>query len=429
MAFMLAYLQVPLSWSAILKRTFNEAFFKDNCLGMAAQLAYYFFFALFPTLLVMLAIASFFPVDRLIDDLFRTLGGVAPPEVLSIITDQIRKISEGENGGLLTIGMLTALWSSSAAMTAIIDTLNTAYDIEEGRPWWKVRLTAIALTVGVSVFILVSAALVLVGPTVAEYLANRLYLGQAFEWTWKIVQWPIVFALASAAMAIVYYFAPDADQDWVWLTPGSIFATTLWLLASLGFKYYVVNMGTYTETYGVIGGVMVLMLWFYISGLVILLGAEMNAEIEHASPYGKDEGEKVTGQRRKIGPAAMRAWIEKRYRRDGKPPSADDMKKVTDRIPESAVARDNTASGTPAADIGARPPLPITPNLMPSAGMAYEAHDMADSPSPAALATTQRESAAARSLAAGRIPYYLIAAGAALAHAWWARQFFRARSH
>jgi len=424
---MLAYLNVPLSWREILKRTFTEAFTKDNCLGMAAQLAYYFFFALFPTLLMMIAIASYFPVERLIDDLITTVGGVAPPEALTIITDQLRKISNGEQGGLLTLGMLAALWSSSAAMTAIIDTLNTAYDIQEGRPWWKVRLTAIGLTVGVSLFILLSAALVLVGPTAAEYLADRLYLGGAFEWTWKIVQWPIVFALAASAMAIIYYFAPDAEQDWVWLTPGSIFATTLWLLASLGFKYYVVNMGTYTETYGVIGGVMVLMLWFYISGLVILLGAEMNAEIEHASPYGKDEGEKVTGQRRKIGPAAMRAWLEQRYRQGQKPPSAGDMKKVTESIPETAVARDNAAAGTPTAGAVPRQPLPVTPNLMPASGMAFEAHEMADRPSPAATTTTGRESAAARALAGSRVPYYLIGAGAALANVWWARQFFRTR--
>jgi len=424
---MLAYLQVPLSWREILRRTFKEAFYKDNCLGMAAQLAYYFFFALFPTLLVMIAIASFFPVDQLIDDLIGTVGGLAPPDVLSIITGQLRKISDGEQGGLLTLGMITALWSSSAAMTAIIDTLNAAYGIQEGRPWWKVRLTAIGLTVGVSLFILISFALVIVGPTLAEVLADRLYLGQVFEWTWKILQWPVVFALAATAIAIVYYFAPDADQDLVWLTPGSIFATTLWLLASLGFKYYVVNMGAYTETYGAIGGVMVLMLWFYISGVVILLGAEMNAEIEHASPHGKDEGEKVKGQRRKIGPAAMRAWLEKRYRRGGKPPAADEMKKVTESIPEAIIARGNTASGTPTADARPRPPLPVTPNLMPAPGVAFEAHDMVDAPSPAAIATSQREASAARSLARSGVPYYLIGAGAALAQAWWARQFIRSR--
>jgi membrane protein len=332
MAFMLAFLKVPLSWAEIFKRTFYEAFWKDNCLGMAAQLAYYFFFALFPALLFLVAVASYFPVDQLIDDILLRLGRFAPPEALQIITDQIKKISEGENGGLLTAGMLITIWSSSAAMTAIIDTLNRAYDIPEGRPWWKVRLIAVALTVGVSLFILVSFALVIVGPTLAERIADAMYLGPAFEWTWKILQWPVVFALVSAGMAMVYYFAPDADQDWVWLTPGSIFATTLWLVASLGFKYYVATMGNYTETYGVIGGIMVLLLWFYISGLVILIGAEMNALIEHASPYGKDTGEKVPGEKRKIGPARMRAWLK--ARREGKKaPSAKDLKETLDGVP------------------------------------------------------------------------------------------------
>jgi membrane protein len=168
--------------------------------------------------------------------------------------------------------------------------------VQDRRSWWKVRLEAIALTVGLSLFIIVSLVLVLVGPTLAEHVANRLYLGPAFEWTWKILQWPVVFALVATGVAIVYYYAPDVQQDWVWLTPGSIFATSVWLLVSLGFKYYVARVGAYTETYGAIGGVMVLMLWFYLSGLVILIGAEMNAEIEHASPYGKDEGERSQGE-------------------------------------------------------------------------------------------------------------------------------------
>ncbi len=290
MAILLAKLRVPLSWPQIVRRTLREAF-EDNCLGMAAQLSYYFFFALFPALLVLLAIASYFPVERLIDDLVARLGSFVPPEALTIISEQIIKISNGEQGGLLTVGMLTALWSSSAAMTAIIDTLNRAYDVDETRPWWKVRLIAIGLTVGLSLFILVSFALILVGPTLAEQLANRLSLGPAFEWSWKILQWPLIFALVATGIGLVYYHAPDVEQEWVWLTPGSIIATLVWMAASLGFKFYVAQMGAYTETYGAIGGVMVLMLWFYISGLVILLGAEMNAEIEHAAPEGKDEGE------------------------------------------------------------------------------------------------------------------------------------------
>jgi membrane protein len=321
MAVALAYLRVPLSWGEIVRRTVRETI-HDNCLGMAAQLAYYFFFALFPALLFAIALASYFPVERLIDDIIAMLGGIAPPEVLSIVTQQLLKISQGEQGGLLTLGVLVALWSTSAAMTAIIDTLNRAYDLEEARPWWKVRLTAVGLTLGVSLFILVSFALVILGPTAAEWIAARTPLGEAFVWTWWILQWPLVFALVATGIGITYYFAPDAEQDWVWLTPGSLVATSLWLIASLGFKYYLATVGSYTETYGAIGGVMVLMLWFYLSGLVILVGAEMNAEIEHASPYGKAPGEKVPGQKRKIGVAAMRAWLEAQDGKQLRPPPA-----------------------------------------------------------------------------------------------------------
>jgi membrane protein len=332
---MLAYLATPLSWGQIARRTFNESL-KDNCLGMAAQLAYYFFFALFPTLLVLIAIAGFFATDVM--QMVGGLSGIIPGEGLSLITEQLGKLTDGEQGGLLTIGMLTALWSSSAAMTAIIDTLNTAYDIEEGRPWWKVRLTAIALTVGLALFIVVAFALIVAGPTLAERLADRWFLGAAFEWTWKILQWPLVFALVSGAIAIVYYFAPDAEQDWVWITPGSIVATVLWLVSSLGFKYYIANFGGY-ESYGIIGGVMVLMLWFYLSGLVILVGAEMNAEIEHASAYGKDPGEKVPGEKRTIGPALKRAWEARRGPGSPKPASADEIRKIAASRPAARPAR------------------------------------------------------------------------------------------
>ena len=302
MARMLRWLGVSISWREILKRTAYEAFWKDNCLSMAAQLAYYFFFALFPTLLFIVALASYFPVTTLIDDMFRTLGGFLPPEALTLMTEQIVKISKSEDGGLLSLGVLLAVSSSSAAMTAIIDTLNRAYGIEDRRPWWKVRLMAIALTIGVAIFILVSFALILAGPTLATELAQNLGLGPAFEWTWKVLQWPVIFVMVSVSIAFVYRFAPDVKQEWVWLTPGSVLATTLWLLASLGFKYYVANWGHYTEAYGLIGAVMILLLWFYISGLVILIGAEMNVEIEHAG---------MAGPRRRIGDRTF-AGVERR---------------------------------------------------------------------------------------------------------------------
>lgn len=353
MAFMLTYFRVPLSWSQILRRTLVGAFYDDNCLGMAAQLAYYFFFALFPALLVLIAIASFFPYQTLVNDIVTTIGGFVPPDTLKIVVDQVAKISSTTQGGILTFGVLTALWSTSSAMTAIIGTFNTAYHIEDGRPWWKVRITAILLTLGMATFILIAFALILVGPTLAEHLAARFYLGPAFEWTWKILQWPIAFILASVAVAIVYYFAPDAEQEWVWLTPGSALATLLWLGASLGFKFYVANLSSYTATYGVVGTVMVMLLWFYISGLVLLIGAEMNAEIEHASPYGKNPGEKVAGQHRTIGPAAMHAWMKRRKQQGDKPPSAQEVKKIAGPPPPDKQPGNRTA------------PVPMPPPLKP----------------------------------------------------------------
>ncbi len=337
MAILLAYLNVPLTWPEILKRTAREAM-ADNIMGMSAQLAYYFFFSLFPALLLLIAIASYFPVQTLVDEVFKSMSGFAPPDALRIITDQIQKIRDAKPAGLLTFGVATALWSSSSAMTAIIGTLNSAYDIDEGRPWWNVQLRAILLTVGVALFILISFALVIVGPTLAERVADWVHMGAAFEWTWKILQWPVVFALACTGIAMIYYFAPDAEQDWVWLTPGSVLSTVLWLLTSLAFKYYVVNISSYAATYGALGGVMVLMLWFYLSGAVILFGAEMNAEIEHASPHGKQPGEKVPGERRVIGSAAMRAWLDKRRGRGGHPPSADEVRKITEHEPAAAMA-------------------------------------------------------------------------------------------
>jgi membrane protein len=304
---LLRALRVPLPWREIFKRTAAEVV-ADNCLGLAAQLAYYFFLALFPALLFLVAIISFMPVGGLMDAITDVLARVAPSEVLSIVQEQILKIANNKSAGLLTIGMLGTIWSTSSGMTAIIDTLNQAYDIQESRPWWKVRLLAIGLTIALAVFIVVSFTLVMVGPTLAEKVAVWMHMGPVFTWAWKILQWPVVFALVALGIALIYYFAPDAEQEFVWITPGSILAATLWLLSSLVFKFYIANFTSYTATYGLIGGAIVLMLWFYVSALAVLIGAELNAEIEHASPYGKAPGEKVAGEKKKLGVPAERAW-------------------------------------------------------------------------------------------------------------------------
>jgi membrane protein len=314
----LAYFDSPLGWRELLVRTFKETQ-ADRGMGLAAQLAYYFFLALFPALLFLIALASFLPAQDLVNRVISMMQGAAPPEVISIIREQLQGIAEGRQGGLLSFGVIAALWSSSAAMVAIIDALNSAYDVEEGRPWWKQRLTAVLLTAGVALFILLAFALVVAGPQLAEFVVGRFGLSGVVEWAWKILQWPLVFALVATAIGLVYYFAPDVDQDFTWITPGSLFATLLWLVGSLGFRFYVVNFGSYNETYGAIGGVMVLMLWLYLTGLVIIVGAEMNAEIEHASPHGKDPGEKVPGQRKRIGALAAREYKERQQKNDRRP--------------------------------------------------------------------------------------------------------------
>jgi membrane protein len=308
---MLAHLKVPMSWPTLLKRSVSEAL-DDNVFDLAAQQAYYFFFALFPALLFVIAIASFFPLQALIDDTVAKMSQFAPAEVTKIITDAMASLSDQNSGGILTFAFLVTIWSSSGAMVSIITTLNAAYDVTESRPWWKTRLTAIGLTAGIAIFTLLSMFLIIAGPTFAETLAARLHLGPAFKWTWWVLQWPVVFALVASAIGLVYYFAPDVEQDWVWITPGSILATLLWLAVSLGLKVYYTMVPDANAAYGAIGGIMVLMLWFYLSGIALLLGAEVNAEIEHASPYGKDAGERIPGEKKVVGARAQRLYEEKR---------------------------------------------------------------------------------------------------------------------
>jgi len=308
---MLWYFESTLSWKELLRRTYKETV-ADDGLGLAAQLAFYFLLALFPTVLCVIALVSFLPLQNFTDEVTRLLGGFAPPEMVTLIREQMVRLADGNDGGIFSIGLLGALWSSSAAMVAMIDSMNRAYDIDESRPWWKVRVTAVLLTVGLAVFVVLSAGLIVAGPQVADLLAGTFGFGPLFTTTWKIVQWPIAFALVTTGIALVYYYAPDAEQDFTWITPGSVIAATLWVVASLLFRFYVVSFGNYEATYGTVTGVILLMLWFYISGLMLIIGAEAAAEIEHASPWGKAPGEKVPGQKKKIGPAAGRAFRERK---------------------------------------------------------------------------------------------------------------------
>jgi membrane protein len=232
--------------------------------------------------LFVVALASYLPYDA-VNSAVAALTPIAPEEVLTIIRKQLESIVTGEATSLLTIGILGALWSSSGAMTSIVSALNTAYDIPETRPWWKVRLVAIGLTLALVVFVLFSFTLVVAGPDAGRYLTEWLGLPNFLEAVWRVVRWPLVFIFATSGVAMVYYYAPNAEQDWVWVTPGSIVATLLWILFSMGFRLYVTRVGDFAATYGALAGAAILLLWLYFSGLALLIGGELNSEIEHAA--------------------------------------------------------------------------------------------------------------------------------------------------
>jgi len=198
-----------------------------------------------------------------------------------------------QKGGVLSFGILAALWSSSSAVVAITAALNQAYDVQEGRPWWKVRGIAVLLTMGLSLFLLLAAVLLIFGPQLGRGLASLVGLGTVFELTWNILRWPVSAGLLIVALALVYYFAPDVEQEWKWITPGAVFAVLATLLTSLGFSLYVNHFGSYNKTYGSLGAVIVFLTWLYLTGLCVLVGGEINAEIEHAAPGGKAPGHKT----------------------------------------------------------------------------------------------------------------------------------------
>ena len=291
-----------LSWKELGKRVWTEVQ-EDDVLGRSAQLAYYFLLALFPALLFLVSLIGYFAGEdsELRANLFNYLSTVLPGEASQLISKTVTDVTQGSGGGKLSFGILATLWAASNGMGAISETLNVAYEVKETRPFWRVRLTAIALTLALAFLIVSALVLVLYGHDLAELVAGKFGLGEAFEWAWKILQWPIVLAFVLFAFALLYYFAPDLhDQTWKWVTPGSVLGVALWLLVSFGFKAYLSYFNTYSATYGSLGAVIILMLWFYFTGAAILIGGEINSEIENemakrGQPDAKEKGQKAPG--------------------------------------------------------------------------------------------------------------------------------------
>ncbi|HEY0546504.1 MAG TPA: YihY/virulence factor BrkB family protein [Pyrinomonadaceae bacterium] len=297
-----------LTWKDLARRVWSEIQ-EDDVFGRSAQLAYYFLLALFPLLLFLTSVIGLVMGSGtgLRHSLFNYLSQVLPGSAFKLVDSAMYEVSAGSSGGKVAFGILGALWAASNGMGAITQALNVAYDVEESRPWWKQRLTAVGLTVALSVLIISALVLVLYGGRIVEHMASGYGFGEVFTLTWKVLQWPIALAFMLVAFALIYYLAPDLhDQKWTWVTPGSAIGVGLWLLISFGFRLYLHFFDSYSKSYGSLGAVIVLMLWLYLSGAAILTGGEVNSEIENAAakagaPDAKEKGEKAPDEQERKG--------------------------------------------------------------------------------------------------------------------------------
>jgi membrane protein len=256
----------------------------DDIFGRAAQLSYYFLLALFPLLLVLINVLGYLAQQGTAfrEQLLTYLAALMPRSAIALVRTTLNEISEASGTGKVSFGLLAALWAASNGMGAISDTLNTAYKVKERRPWWKVRIISVCLTVALAILILAALAIVLYGGTIGEVLAARYGFGDLFTIVWKIVQWPIALVFVLTTFNLIYNFAPDVPSGArSWVTPGAFVGVGLWLIVSFGFRAYLSLFDSYSVTYGSLGAVIVLMLWFYLTGVAILIGGEVNSEVSH----------------------------------------------------------------------------------------------------------------------------------------------------
>jgi len=262
----------------------------DDIFGRAAQLSYYFLLALFPLLLVLINILGYMAQEGTAfrEKLLTYLAALMPSSAIALVRTTLTEISEASGSGKVSFGLLAALWAASNGMGAISDTLNTAYNLRERRPWWKVRIISVCLTIALAILILAALALVLYGGTIGEGLAARFGFGGLFTLVWKIVQWPIALGFVLTTFNLIYNFAPDLPRsEHSWITPGAFIGVGLWLLVSFGFRAYLSFFDSYSVTYGSLGAVIVLMLWFYLTGVAILIGGEVNSELSRKKAQEK----------------------------------------------------------------------------------------------------------------------------------------------
>ncbi len=290
-----------MKWSTFFKDLKNE-YKRDKVGDVAGSLTFFGVLALFPFLLFLVSLASVIIDPHQAQALIQQLSQVAPPDVTNILSERINSLAESNSVGLLTVGAIGAIWSASSGIVSLMNALNTAYGVEEGRPFWKVRGVAILATLVSAVIFILAAVAAVAAPSIGKAL------GEPFSTLFTWLRLPVAGMLMMFIWALLYWGLPDVEQkSFKFITPGSVIGVIIWVIASWGFSKYVSNFGKYDANYGAIGGVIVLLLWMWITAQVILLGAEINAILEHRSPDGKPPGGKKVGE---PGPRASKSEVE-----------------------------------------------------------------------------------------------------------------------
>ncbi|HPF34816.1 MAG TPA: YihY/virulence factor BrkB family protein [Candidatus Krumholzibacteria bacterium] len=282
-------------WLLFLRRLQLEIGY-DDCMGMAAQIAYYLMLALFPFLLFLLSLISFLP-DLKPDDVLRSLSEALPAEAFDLVAGTVHAVLSGREGGILGLGLLAALWSASMGVGALITTINRAYNIHPRRNIAVQKMLAMALTLALSGIVILSTLMVLLGPRLSHQLFQFLGLAGDSQAVWNAVRLPVVVLLNLGGFSILYFFAPEAKQRYVWILPGTITATVLWFGASQLFRLFVREFGSYNVMYGSIAAVIILLVYLWLSGFIFLLGAEINALMRRKDHY--EDLPRVKGRVRK----------------------------------------------------------------------------------------------------------------------------------
>jgi membrane protein len=270
-----------LSSTALIKRTIKKLG-EDELSTRSAALSYYFILALSPMFLFVLSMIGLIAgsASDFREGILSFLRLMAPGSASGLVYSVVDQTTNASSGIKVGAGIIGALWAASAGISAVIDSLNVVHRIDETRPWWKQQLTALGLTLTLAALIIVALILVLYGEKIGELIAFQFGLDDVFHIMWGIVRWVVPFAAMFISFSAVYYIAPDLPGEWHWITPGAALGFLLWLSASLGFRAYLHFFDSYSATYGSLGAVVILLLWLYITGFAILIGAELNWVID-----------------------------------------------------------------------------------------------------------------------------------------------------